>query len=175
MANKDLLEFKRIETRLIDNSPFGIRRRKEPGELGGSMKKLGLLSPIRVRPKGTRFENIFGDRRLDEAKKLGLKTIDAIVDPVNDREALLEHIVENCSRKDFNPMEEADAFQRLREIGYTVESVAKLLGKSTAHISARMALRRLPEKVQLYVAQGKLKVSLAQLIVKVCPRSSNNM
>lgn len=163
-------EFKRISVRLIDPSPFGIRRKKDAQLLEGSMRKFGLQSPVKVRPKAQgRFEIIFGDRRLEEAKKLRLKEIDVIVEKVDDSTALLEHVIENCVRKDFDPVEEAIAYQKLKKIGYSTINVAKLVGKSPPLVSNRLALLKLPQTVQEYIIEERLAPVLAQRISQTIP------
>jgi len=166
-------EIKQIPVRLIDPSPFAIRQRKDAQLLGGSMRKFGLQSPVKVRPKPHgRYEIIYGDRRLEEAKRLGLKKIDTIIEKADDRTALLEHIVENCARQDFLPLEEADAFQRLRKLGYNNERIAKLVGKSSAIVTNRLALLRLPPTVQEYIAGDKISATIAQRIAQIVPSKS---
>ncbi len=163
-------DFKRIRIGLIDPSPFAIRRRKEPDLLGGSIRRFGVQSPVKVRPQAKgRYEIIFGDRRLEEAKRLGVKEINAIIERVDDNTALLQHIVENCARKDFNPIEEAEAFRRLRKLGYSNERIAKLVGKSPTLIPNRLGLLKLPEQVQKYVTEDKLSTAIAQRIPQIVP------
>ncbi len=163
--------FQRVPTKLIDPSPFNIRKEKHPAELAGSMRerKRGVLSPLRVRPKGKRFENVYGDRRLAEAKALGLKELDVVIVDVDDKEALIQHVIENCVRRDFNAIEEADAFRRLKKIGYSGVGLAKLLKKSPAHIANRLALLKLPAAVQGYVIAGTIGAVLAQRISQSVP------
>jgi ParB family chromosome partitioning protein len=166
-------EIKQIPLRLIDPSPFAIRQRRNPQLLGGSMRKFGLQSPVKVRPKAHgRYEIIFGDRRLEEAKRLGLKQINAIVEKADDRTALLEHVIENVARQDFLPLEEAEAFRRLRKLGYNNERIAKLVGKSPGVIPNRLALLRLPPTVQEYLTGNKITVVTAQRIAQIVPNAS---
>lgn len=163
-------EFKRIRVSLIDPSPFAIRRRKDPQLLEGSIRKFGLQSPVKVRPKPQgRFEIIFGDRRLGEAKELGLKEIDVIIEAADDATALLEHIIENVARKNFNAIEEAEAFQRLRKLHYTNMMIARLVGKAPGVITNRLALLRLPSIVQEYIIQDKIAATTAQRIAQIVP------
>jgi ParB/RepB/Spo0J family partition protein len=162
-------EFKRIPISQIDSSPFGIRREK-PHTLVNSIRDQGLLSPIMVRPKENgRFEVIYGDRRLEDGKRAGLVEIDAQIRHMNSHEALVAHVTENLVRKDFNAIEEAHAYKALKKIGYKGKGIAKLVGKSEGLVASRLALLSLPEKVQEYVASGKLKVVLAQLIAHGVP------
>jgi ParB family chromosome partitioning protein len=166
-------DFKQIPVRLIDPSPFAIRQRRDAQLLGGSMRKFGLQSPVKVRPKAHgRYEIIFGDRRLEEAKKLGLKQINAIVEKADDRTALLEHVIENVARQDFLPLEEADAFQRLRKLGYNNERIAKLVGKHPSIVTNRLALLKLPPTVQGYIAGDKISATIAQRIAQIVPSKS---
>jgi ParB/RepB/Spo0J family partition protein len=161
---------KLIPVKLIDPSPFGIRRDKELRTLAGSIQKLGVISPIRVRPKKPgRFEVVYGDRRLEEAKATGLKEIRCIVQDATDKEALILHVTENCARKNFNPVEEAEAYNRLKGLGFQTKQIARLVGKSEAAISNGLALLDLPEKVQDYIRTGKLTMTLGLMIERQIP------
>ncbi|MGP8070033.1 MAG: ParB/RepB/Spo0J family partition protein, partial [Candidatus Bathyarchaeia archaeon] len=166
-------EILQIPVRLIDPSPFAIRQRRDAQLLGGSMRKFGVQSPVKVRPKPHgRYEIIFGDRRLEEAKRLGLKTIDTIIEKADDRTALLEHVIENVARQDFLPLEEADAFQRLRKLGYNNARIAKLVGKSPGIITNRLALLKLPSTVQEWITGDKISATIAQRIAQIVPSAS---
>jgi ParB family transcriptional regulator, chromosome partitioning protein len=162
---KNPTDLKRIPVNRIDFSPWGIRRRKDSHSLSGSIRKFGVLSPIKVRPKPNgRYEVIFGDRRLAEEQALGHKEVDAIIERADDTNALLEHIVENLARKDLNPIEQADAFQKLRHLHYTSKSIGGLIGKSEAYVLSYLALLKLPLAVQEFVSSGKLGSGMAKRI-----------
>jgi ParB/RepB/Spo0J family partition protein len=124
-----------------------------------------------VRPKAKRYDVIYGDRRFAEAKRLGHKEIDVIVTEADDRESLLRHIVENCSRRDFDPLEESEAYWRLKKQGYATERIGKLVGKSSAHVSNRLSLLKLPEKVQDQVRDKKIPASLAIRLSHMVPKA----
>ena len=162
---------RRIPIKLIDPSPFGIRREKHLNELDGSVKKFGIESPIMVREKGKRFEVVYGDRRLAEAKRLGLREVDAIIVKADDKESLLRHVIENCARRDFDAMEEAEAYTRLKLQGYATERIAKLVGKSPPHVSNRLSLLKLPEVVQENIRNGKIPATLGIHLSHMVPRA----
>lgn len=88
-----------LPLRLIDPSPYAIRE-KRTLTLQPTVKRLGILEPIMVRKsKAGRYQVVFGDGQLKEAKALGLKTIPSILRNCNDQEALLIHLTENLARK----------------------------------------------------------------------------
>jgi ParB family chromosome partitioning protein len=162
---KNPTDLKRIPVNRIDFSPWGIRRKRKSYSLAGSIRKFGVQSPIKVRPKPNgRYEVIFGDRRLSEEKALGHKEVNAIIERVDDTNALLEHIIENCARENLNPVEQADAFRRLRNLHYPCKSIAKLVGKSESYVTSCLVLLKLPPAVQEFVVTGKLGSDMAKRI-----------
>lgn len=105
-------EGRRIAVGLIDPNPFQPRRSIEPGDqehLVASLQSQGLLQAIVVRPQGSRFELVAGQRRLQAAKSLGWATIPAHVRTMTDRELREASLMENLQRADLNPLDEAQA------------------------------------------------------------------
>jgi ParB family chromosome partitioning protein len=120
-------------------------------ELAESIKTTnGLLQPIVVRPGAAgKFEIIAGERRWRAAQLAGLTEISCLVSVFSDEQALQASIIENISRADLNPIEEAQAYQRLiDEFSYLHDEVAAAVGKSRAKVSNALRLLKLDPRVQ---------------------------
>jgi ParB family chromosome partitioning protein len=119
-----------------------------------------------VRPSGSGYQLIAGERRLRAARKAGLNELPVVVRDVTDNEALQLALVENLQREDLNAIEEAHAYRRLQEdFGLRQEEVADKVGKSRPAIANSVRLLLLPEEVQREVAQGKLPVGQARALL----------
>ncbi len=137
--------------------------------LAASIREVGVLSPILVRPLGQdRYEIVAGERRWRAAQLAKLHDVPVVVREMADREALEIAIVENVQRADLNAMEEAAAYQELIEkFGRTQEEVAKEVGKSRPHVANTIRLLRLPGAVQDMVRDGRLTASHARTLLGV--------
>jgi ParB family chromosome partitioning protein len=118
----------------------------------------GLLQPIVVRPlPKNKYEIIAGERRWRAAQMAGLNTVSCLVSEYTDEQALQASIIENINRADLNPIEEAEAYQRLiDEFHYLHEQIAEAVGKSRTSITNALRLLKLHPKVQEFLIQGKL-------------------
>lgn len=128
-------------------------------ELADSIKSMGgLLQPVVARPLANgRYEIVAGERRWRAAQLAGLDEISCLVCPYTDEQALQASIVENISRADLNPIEEAQAYQRLiDEFHYLHEEVAASVGKSRAAITNSLRLLKLDPRVQKLLIAGQL-------------------
>ncbi len=138
------------------------RRHFDPAqlqELADSIKTTGgLLQPIVVRPlTAGKFEIVAGERRWRAAQLAGLSEVSCLVSHYSDEQALQASIIENISRADLNPIEEAQAYQRLiDEFQYLHEEVAAAVGKSRASITNALRLLKLDPRVQEFLILGKL-------------------
>ncbi|HZN13665.1 MAG TPA: ParB/RepB/Spo0J family partition protein [Acidimicrobiales bacterium] len=134
--------------------------------LSASIKELGVLQPVLVRPVGDDYELVAGERRWRAAKRAGLQTIPAIVRDTTDDASLEQALVENLHRADLNPLEEAAAYQQLLEdFGITHEELAARMGKSRAAISNTLRLFQLPAGIQRLVADGQLSAGHARALL----------
>lgn len=131
------------------NNPRKTFNADELNELAESIKENGLLQPITVRPvkneeggnEFAKFEIVCGERRYRATQLTGSEEIDCIVKDLDDKQALTAMIYENMQRKDVDPMEEANAIDRLvNEFGTEVTQVAKMLGKSESFVRSRLRL-----------------------------------
>jgi ParB family chromosome partitioning protein len=135
-------------------------------ELVHSVKEFGVLQPIVVRPKGTGFELIMGERRLRASIEAGLAKIPAVVRETADENMLRDALLENLHRANLNPLEEASAYKQLLEdFGSTQEELADKLGRSRPQITNTLRLLRLPLDVQTKVAAGVLSAGHARALL----------
>ncbi len=156
-------------------NPQQPRREFKPEELAElvhSIREIGVLQPIVVRPLsgastgGPQYELVMGERRLRATKQLGLDTIPAIVKNTADEAMLRDALLENLHRANLNSLEEASAYQQLLEdFGITQEELASRLGRSRPQITNTLRLLKLPESVQLRVAAGVLTAGHARAIL----------
>jgi len=133
-------------------------------ELSLSIKNVGLLEPIIVRPLQEDYEIISGDRRYEACKLLGMLRITCHVIDVDDKEAYEISLIENLQQKSMNPLEEASAFKKyVHTFGWGGESdLARRVGKSQEYVSRRIRLLQLPPSAQQKILNKEVNTSLAQ-------------
>lgn len=138
-------------------------------ELKVSIREVGLLQPIVVRPIGDeRYELVMGERRWRAAQAIGRETIPAIVRDTRDDDMLRDALLENIHRANLNPLEEAAAYQQLlEEFGATHEELARRIGRSRPQISNTIRLLNLPAAVQRRVAAGVLSAGHARALLSL--------
>jgi len=136
-------------------------------ELVHSIREIGLLQPVVVRPiGGGSYQLVAGERRLRAAKDAGLQNIPAIVRDTADDNLLRDALLENLHRVQLNPLEEAAAYQQLLEdFGGTQEELANRLGLSRPQVTNTLRLLRLPAPVQRRVAAGILSAGHAKALL----------
>lgn len=134
--------------------------------LAASVRELGVLQPILVRPVGERYELIAGERRWRAARRAGLARVPAVVRTIDDSTSLEQAVVENLHRQDLNPLEEAGAYQQLIEdFGLTQEDVARRVGRSRSAVANILRLFQLPPSVQRMVRDGQLSAGHARALL----------
>lgn len=137
-------------------------------ELADSIREKGVLSPILARPAGDdAYEIVYGHRRFRAARIADLEEIPALVQDMDDKQVLETQVAENSAREDVHPLEEAEAFQRLLDLGYTQRDLAAKVGKSESYISARLKYLGLTPKGREAFYSGKLRASTALLLARV--------
>jgi ParB family chromosome partitioning protein len=136
-------------------------------ELVHSLREVGLLQPIVVRPLGDdRYELIMGERRWRAARAAGYTAIPAIVRSTGDDNMLRDALLENLHRSQLNPLEEAAAYdQLLKDFGCTHDELAGRIGRSRPQISNTLRLLKLPPLVQRRVAAGVLSAGHARALL----------
>ena len=137
-------------------------------DLAGSLQKSGLIQPIVVRKAGPGYQLVVGERRWRAAKIAGLTHIPAVVREVSDAESLELALVENLLREDLNPIEEAEAYQRLlAEFGWTQEELAERVSKDRSTISNCLRLLKLPEPIRSDRRSGRLTMGHARALLSL--------
>ncbi len=118
-------------------------------DLSSSIKETGVLEPLVVAKTPAGYQIIAGERRWRASKLLGLKTVPVILKDTTSREMLEMAIVENVQREDLNPIERAQAFERLiEEFGLPVSEISKRIGKSDSYVSNTLRLLTLPDAIK---------------------------
>jgi len=137
-------------------------------ELAASIKSVGVITPITVRPISDGYELVCGERRLRAAKIAGLKTIPAVVREMTDGESAVAAITENLQRKDLSFFETAESIKSLIEFHHlTQEEVAEKLGKSQAAIANKLRLLKLSSAVRRAVTSASLCERHARALLRL--------
>jgi len=135
-------------------------------ELVASIKASGVIQPVLVRRYGGAYQLIAGERRWRAARLAGLERIPAIVREATDAQSLELALVENLLREDLNPMEAAEAYQKLlAQFGWTQEELAQRIGKDRTSIANSLRLLRLPEVIQRDLREGRLTMGHARALL----------
>ncbi|ANW97539.1 chromosome partitioning protein ParB [Thermoclostridium stercorarium subsp. thermolacticum DSM 2910] len=162
-----------MELKIIDIEPNKEQPRKNFDQeklqaLAESIKQHGVVQPIIVKKQDKGYTIIAGERRWRAAKLAGLKTIPAIVKDLSSRETMEIALIENLQREDLNPIEEAEAYQKLMdEHGLTQEALSKLVGKSRAAIANSVRLLSLPDKIKDMLINEQLTPGHARALITV--------
>ena len=150
-----------LPTTFIVPNPQQPRRTfdDEPiSDLAASIRQVGILQPLVVRPLGNgTYQLVVGERRWRAARRAGLSMVPALVIETDERGALERALVENVHRQDLNPLEEAAAYQQLiEEAGLTHEDLAERLGLSRPAVTNALRLLDLPPALQRLIAEGRI-------------------
>jgi ParB family chromosome partitioning protein len=160
-----------IDIDLIEPSPYQPRtrfREEALDELARSIQASGIIQPLVVRPIGSRFQLIAGERRWRAAQRAGLTKASVIVRQVPDELALEMTLVENIQREDLNAIEAARAFERLMdEFQLTQESVAERTGKDRTTVANAIRLLKLESTIQEWIEEGKLTAGHGRALLAV--------
>jgi len=136
------------------------------GALADSIRAVGVLQPVLVRPTADGYELVAGERRWRAARRVGMQTIPALVRETDDASALEHALIENLHRDELNPLEEAAAYQQLIEdFGLTHDEVAAQVGKGRATVTNSLRLLQLPPSIQRLVQERKLGMGHARALL----------
>jgi ParB family chromosome partitioning protein len=167
-ASEELLE---IDLDLLDvneDQPRTYFDKERLQELADSIEENGIVQPILVRRKGSRFQIIAGERRWRAAQKANLLKIPAVVKDIPDDKLLELALVENIARQELNPIEEALAYQKLISIyKLTQEQVARRVGKERSSVANIVRLLKLPQEIQELVETEKISMGHARALLKL--------
>ena len=137
-------------------------------ELAASIRASGVIQPIIVRRYGDGYQLIAGERRWRAARQAGLERIPAIVRDATDAQSIEIALVENLLREDLNPIETAQAYQKLlAEFGWTQEELAQRIGKDRTSIANSLRMLKLPEEIQADLRNGRLTMGHARALLAV--------
>ena len=135
-------------------------------ELAASIRANGIIQPLIVRRAGQSYQIVAGERRWRAAKIAGLSEVPIVVQEVADRQMLELALIENLQREDLNPIETAQAYERLgKELGISQEEIGRRTGKDRASIANTIRLLRLPKEVQLLIAEHRISTGHAKAIL----------
>ncbi len=136
-------------------------------ELAASIATRGVIQPVIVRPIANgRYQLVAGERRWRAAQKAQLHEIPALIRDLGDRDVMALALIENIQREDLNPVEEAQAYQRLAELeGMTQADIARLVDKSRSHVANLQRLLALPAGVLDHLAAGRLDMGHARALI----------
>ncbi len=163
--------FREIELSRIVSNPHQPRReisQPQVEDLAQSIRSEGLIQPVVVRPKGSGFELIAGERRLQAFKFLKRSKIPARVMEVSDASSAALALIENIQRENLNPIDEAAAYASLiRDFDLTQDATAKRVGKSRAAIANALRLLSLSNEIQGFLSRRLLSTGHAKVLLGV--------
>ena len=137
-------------------------------DLAASLGQSGVLQPVVVRRLGDGYQLIVGERRWRAAKLAGLTKIPAVIREASDAQSLELALVENLLREDLNPMEEAEAYQRLlAEFSWTQEELAQRVSRDRSSIANCLRLLKLPSLIQADLRAGRLTMGHARALLSL--------
>ncbi len=135
-------------------------------DLSRSIREQGIIQPLLVRPVDTGYELVAGERRLRAAGMAGLEQVPVVIKELTDDRMLEMSIVENIQREDLNPMEEAEAYQRLMtEFSLTQAKVAERVGKSRPAVANFLRLLQLPQSIRASIMDNTLSMGHARALL----------
>lgn len=163
---------KTVPVEMLHPGPLQPRRQFDAAalaDLAQSIRERGILQPILVRRhpnKAGEYQIIAGERRWRASQQAGLHDIPVTIREFTDAEVLEVAIVENVQREDLSAIEEAEGYQRLiSEYGHTHDDLARIVGKSRAHISNTMRLLKLSENVRAKIDSGEISAGHARALL----------
>jgi len=155
----------------ISPNPYQPRKvwdEQELADLAESIRANGIIQPIIVRPAGSRYQLIAGERRFRAAQLASMMTIPALVRPASDKQLLEWSLVENIHRVDLNPIERAKAYQDyLSTFSLTQAQGAERLGEDRSVIANYLRLLDLPQEIKQMLSDGRLTMGHARAILSL--------
>lgn len=136
-------------------------------ELADSIISDGLQSPILVRPRDGKYEIVQGERRYRAHVLAGLDTIRAEVRELDDNDAFHLAVIENIQREQLTDIEEARAYQRYIEMGFTHEAIAQKVKKSRTYVTTKLRLLKLIPDIQDLISQGRMSTGHAVQVLRL--------
>ncbi len=160
-----------VDIQLIRSNPAQPRLQIDEEsieDLAESVHAHGILQPIIVRPEGSGFEIIAGERRWRAAKKAGLLTIPVIIEEADEQKRLEIALIENLQREDLNPLDIAKGIHRLMlDFELTQEEISQRLGKKRPTIANILRLLDLPEEIQAMLEKNIITFGHARALLSL--------
>lgn len=159
----------RIPIDRIDPNPLQPRSVFQPDrlrELAQSIDANGIIQPLIVRQQGERFELVAGERRWRASRMAGLTEVPVVVVNTSNDHLLEVSLIENIQREDLNPIEVAQAFDKLhREHLLSHEDIARRTGKDRSTVTNMLRLLKLPPDIQILLAEHRLSMGHAKALL----------
>ena len=173
-------ELQMLPIAMIDPSPYQPREGyndQSLDELAASIRDVGIIQPVVVRPKDhQRYELMAGHRRWLAATRAEKITIPAVIRSLDNRNAAALSLIENLQREDLNPLDTAQGLQRmLDEFDVAQKDLAALLGRSKADITLTLGLLKLLPDVQSHIRQGDLTAGHGRLLYRLPPEQQQEL
>jgi ParB family transcriptional regulator, chromosome partitioning protein len=152
--------------------PRKVFDQKAIDELKESIQEHGILQPIVARKSIKGYEIVLGERRFRAASEAGLKTVPVIVKDYSEQKMMEVALIENLQREDLNPVEEAQAYEKLIEhLQLTQEELASRVGKSRPHIANHIRLLQLPNPVLELLSNGMITMGHGRALLGLKKKS----
>ncbi len=137
-------------------------------QLADSIKQHGVVQPLIVHRDGSTYKIVAGERRWRAARLAGLQTVPVIVRELSSKQVMEIALIENIQREDLNPIEEAEAYERLiSEYGMTQEEVSETVGKSRPAITNSIRLLSLQDKIKSSLISGEISSGHARALLSI--------
>jgi ParB family transcriptional regulator, chromosome partitioning protein len=164
-----------VSVKELRPNPYQPRKvfdQKAIDELKESIQEHGILQPILARKSIKGYEIILGERRFRAASEVGLKTVPVIIKDYSEEKMMEVALIENLQREDLNPVEEAQAYQKLIDhLKLTQEELASRVGKSRPHIANHIRLLQLPKPVLELLSNGLITMGHGRALLGLKKKS----
>ena len=161
--------YQMVSTDLLRPNPSQPRKQFEQSaleELAESIKEKGVIQPLIVRREDGGFEIVAGERRWRAAKIAKLEKLPVVIRTATDQDVAELTLIENIQREDLNPIEEAEAYEKLAErFGLTHEEIAKKTGKNRSVVTNQLRLLRLSDNTKKALVSGSITVGHARALL----------
>jgi ParB family chromosome partitioning protein len=135
-------------------------------QLAESIKQHGVVQPLIVKKENDTYRIVAGERRWRAARLAGLSTVPVVIKDLSSRQVMEIALIENLQREDLNPLEEAEAYEKLtQEFGLTQEDISKTVGKSRSAVANSLRLLNLTESVKKLLVSGALTSGHARALL----------
>lgn len=168
VGNNGVMEVKVTDIEPNTNQPRKTFDDEKLAALAESIKQHGVVQPLIVQQDGDTYRIVAGERRWRAARLAGLDTVPVIVRDLTDRQVMEVALIENLQREDLNPIEEAEAYEKLiTEHGMTQEEVALVVGKSRPAITNSIRLLSLNDEIKSRIISGEISSGHARALLSL--------